>query len=89
MILLNNIYKMNDIRDEAYSEAMDEISRLKRLLELRDTEIGALRREIGRRNAEIDKLKTGICSLCDALAGIIDNDGLYGDGRIGGPRRYA
>jgi hypothetical protein len=57
MILLNNIY-MN-IQEEAYSEAMDEIVRLKKLLELRDTEIGALRREIGRRNTEIDGLKTG------------------------------
>jgi hypothetical protein len=47
-----------NIQDEAYSEAMDEIGRLKKLLELRDTEIGALRREIIRRNAEIDKLKT-------------------------------
>jgi hypothetical protein len=47
-----------NIQNEAYSEAMDEIGRLKRLLELRDTEIGALRREIIRRNAEIDKLKT-------------------------------
>jgi hypothetical protein len=69
--------KEMDIRDEAYSEAMDEIVRLKRLLELRDVEIGALRREIGRRNAEIDKLKTDICCLCDALVGIIDNDGHY------------
>jgi predicted RNase H-like nuclease (RuvC/YqgF family) len=41
-----------NIQDEAYSEAMDEIARLKRLLELRDTKIGALRREISRRNAE-------------------------------------
>jgi hypothetical protein len=49
---------MNDIRDEAYSEAMDEIVRLKKLLELRDTEIGALRREITRRNAEIRSLTT-------------------------------
>jgi flagellar biosynthesis chaperone FliJ len=59
---------MNNIQDEA----MDEITRLKRLLELRDTEIGALRREIGRRNAEIDRLKT-------ALQGIIDDDGHYPD----------
>jgi hypothetical protein len=59
-----------NIQDEAYSEAMDEIVRLKRILELRDTEIGALRREIGRRNAEIDGLKT-------ALQGIIDDDGHY------------
>jgi hypothetical protein len=66
-----------NIRDEAYSEAMDEIVRLKRILELRDVEIGALRREIGRRNAEIDRLKTDICRLLDALAGIIDNDGHY------------
>jgi hypothetical protein len=60
MILLNNIYEMNEIniRDKAYSEAMDEIIRLKKTLELRDIEIGALRREIGRRNAEIDGLKT-------------------------------
>jgi flagellar biosynthesis chaperone FliJ len=70
MILLNNINKMNDIRDEAYTEAMDEIARLKKILELRDTEIGALRREIGRRNAEIEKLKT-------ALQGIMDDDGHY------------
>jgi flagellar biosynthesis chaperone FliJ len=59
-----------NIQDEAYSEAMDEIGRLKRILELRDTEIGALRREIGRRNAEIEKLKT-------ALQGILDDDGHY------------
>jgi hypothetical protein len=47
-----------NIQDEAYSEAMDEIVRLKKLLELRDTEIGALRREITRRNAEIRSLTT-------------------------------
>jgi predicted RNase H-like nuclease (RuvC/YqgF family) len=70
------IKEMN-IQEEAYSEAMDEIVRLKRLLELRDTEIGALRREIIRRNAEIDKLKTDICRLLDALVAIIDNDGHY------------
>jgi hypothetical protein len=48
----------------------NDIQDLKRLLELRDTEIGALRREIGRRNAEIDRLKT-------ALQGIMDDDGHY------------
>jgi predicted nucleic acid-binding Zn-ribbon protein len=47
-----------NIQDEAYSEAMDEIARLKKILELRDTEIGALRREITRRNTEIQALKT-------------------------------
>jgi hypothetical protein len=46
-----------NIQDEAYSETMDEIIRLKKILELRDTEIGALRREIVRRNAEIRSLK--------------------------------
>jgi flagellar biosynthesis chaperone FliJ len=48
----------------------NDVQDLKKLLELRDTEIGALRREIGRRNAEIEKLKT-------ALQGIIDEDGHY------------
>jgi hypothetical protein len=56
-----------NIQDEAYSEAMDEIADLKETLNLRDVEIGALRREIGRRNAEIDGLKT-------ALQGIIDEE---------------
>jgi hypothetical protein len=55
----------------------NDIQDLQKLLELRDVEISALRREIGRRNAEIDKLKTDICRLLDALVGIIDNDGHY------------
>jgi hypothetical protein len=66
-----------NIQEEAYSEAMDEIVRLKKLLELRDTEIGALRREIGRRNAEIDRLKADIKLFCDASEGIMDDDGHY------------
>jgi hypothetical protein len=69
--------KTMNIQEEAYSEAMDEIARLKKLLELRDVEIGALRREIGRRNAEIDRLKGHIKLLCDVFEGIMDADGHY------------
>jgi predicted nucleic acid-binding Zn-ribbon protein len=57
---------------EAYNEAMDEIASLKKLLELRDIEIGALRREIRRRNTEVDKLKTHIRCLCDAFEAVMD-----------------
>jgi hypothetical protein len=56
-----------------------EIQDLKKLLELRDIEIGALRREIRRRNTEIENLKTDIGCLCYAFEEIMEDDGHYPD----------
>jgi hypothetical protein len=66
-----------NIQEEAYTEAMDEIVRLKKILELRDTEIGALRREITRRNGEIAGLKGHTELLCDVFEEIMGDDGHY------------
>ena len=61
---------MSEIQDEAYSEVCEE-------LELKKAEIGALRREIGRRNAEIEQMRGVIKRLCEVVGGIMDEEGHY------------
>jgi hypothetical protein len=58
------------------SNIPDEITRINSLLELRDIEIGALRREIGRRNAEISDSKQRLINAETVIRNLVYRESL-------------